>query len=72
MSLKDLVNCDRETCISAFTLCAKHRIYAIDALYLYVALTNRAILVSLDREFINGLNTEKLPIKAYTVDNFPY
>jgi len=67
-----LVNCDRKTCVSAFTLCAEHKIYAIDALYLHVALNYGAILVSLDKEFIDGLNPRKLPIEAYTVDNFPY
>ncbi len=69
---QQLVNCDRETCVSAFTLCAKHKIYAIDALYLHVALIYGAILVSLDKEFINRLSSSKLPIEAYTVDNFPY
>lgn len=69
---KQLVNCDRNTCISAFTLCAEHKIYAIDALYLHVALTYGAILVSLDKEFINGLNSAKLPIEAYAIENFPY
>jgi predicted nucleic acid-binding protein len=67
-----LLSCDKKTCISAFSLCAKHKIYAIDALYLHTALASGAILVSLDREFINGLDSDKLPIEAYTVDTFPY
>ena len=65
---KRLVNCDRKTCVAAFKLCAEHKIYAVDALYLHVALLNHAILVSLDQEFIKGLNSDKLPIEAYTVD----
>jgi len=67
-----LVSCDKKTCISAFTLCAEHKIYAIDALYLHVALTYEAVLVSLDKEFIDGLDRKKLPIEAYTVETFPY
>jgi predicted nucleic acid-binding protein len=69
---KRLINCDKKTCISAFSLCAEHKIYSIDALYLHVALTCGAILVSLDKEFINGLNADKLSIEAYTVEDFPY
>ena len=68
---KRLINCDKKTCISAFRLCAEYKIYAIDALYLHVALSNNAILVSLDKEFIEKLNG-KLPIETYTVDNYPY
>ena len=68
---KRLINCDKRTCISAFRLCAKYEIYAIDALYLHVALSNYAVLVSLDKEFIDKLNDE-LPIEAYSVDNYPY
>ena len=70
---KLLANCDRRTCLSAFALCAEYKIYAVDALYVQVALANHAILVSLDKEdFIDRLNDKKLPIEAYTVDNFPY
>jgi len=68
---KRLINCDKKTCISAFRLCAEYKIYAIDALYLHVAMSNNAVLVSLDKEFIGRLN-DKLPIEAYTVDNYPY
>src|SRR3972149_3819675 len=50
---KWLTNCDRKTCISAFALCGEYKVYAVDALYLHVALTNNAILVSLDKEFID-------------------
>lgn len=67
-----LVSCDRETCISASSLCSQHKIYSVDALYLYVAIVYGAVLVSLDKEFINGLNRNKLPIDAYTVETFPY
>ena len=68
---KRLINCDKKTCISAFKLCAEYEIYAIDALYLHVALSNYAVLVSLDKEFIDKLN-DGLPIEAYTVENYPY
>jgi len=68
---KRLINCDKRTCISAFRLCAEYEIYAIDALYLHVALSNYAVLVSLDKEFIDKLD-DGLPIEAYTVDNYPY
>lgn len=68
---KRLINCDKKTCVSAFRLCAEYEIYAIDALYLHVALSNYAVLVSLDKEFIDKLN-DRLPIEAYTVDNYPY
>jgi len=68
-----LTDCNRKTCILAYTLCYEYNIYSIDALYLQVALANNAILVSLDREdFIEKLNRKKLPIEAYTVNDFPY
>lgn len=67
-----LTSCDKKTCVASAALCAEHKIYSIDALYFHVALMRGAILVSLDKEFINGLNSDKLPIEAYTVDNFPY
>ena len=64
--------CDRDLCTSAFSLCAEYKIYAIDALYLQVALMNGSILVSLDKEdFVDRLKDKDLPIEAYTVDNFP-
>lgn len=70
---KLLSNCDRKLCTSAFALCSEYGIYTIDALYLQVALTNHAILVSLDKEdFIDKLKNTKLPIEAYTVYEFPY
>jgi predicted nucleic acid-binding protein len=68
-----LINCDKNMCTSAFSLCSEYNIYAIDALYLQVALTNQAVLVSLDKEdFIDRLRTKKQTIEAYTVSNFPY
>jgi predicted nucleic acid-binding protein len=70
---KLLSDCDRKLCTSAFALCSEYGIYAIDALYLQVALTNRAILVSLDKEdFIDKLKNKKQPIETYTVSEFPY
>jgi len=68
---KKLINCDKKTCISAYRLCAQYKIYAIDALYLHVALSNHAILVSLDKEFIEKLPKE-LPIEVYHVYDYPY
>ncbi|MEM2695970.1 MAG: PIN domain-containing protein [Thermoproteota archaeon] len=68
-----LVNCDRAFCVSAYTLCAEYDIYAVDAIYLKVALDNRAVLVSLDKEdFIDKLKRKKPPIEAYHVTEFPY
>jgi len=70
---KLLANCDRNLCTLAFTLCSEYEIYAIDALYLHVALANRAILVSLDKEdFIDKLKNKKPTIETYTVSEFPY
>ena len=70
---KLLTNCDRNLCTSAFALCSEYGIYAIDVLYLQVALTNRAILVSLDKEdFIDKLKNKKLTIETYTVSEFSY
>jgi predicted nucleic acid-binding protein len=68
-----LINCDKTFCTTAYSLCAEYDIYAIDAIYLKVALDNHAILVSLDKEdFIEKLKTKKLPIEAYHVSEFPY
>ncbi|MDI6690811.1 MAG: PIN domain-containing protein [Candidatus Bathyarchaeota archaeon] len=68
-----LINCDKTFCISAYPLCAEYNIYAIDALYLKVAIDNHAILVSLDKEdFIEKLKSKRLPIEAYHVTEFPY
>jgi predicted nucleic acid-binding protein len=70
---KMLTICDRNLCASSFSLCSEYKIYAIDALYLQVALINGATLVSLDKEdFIDKLNDRELPIEAYTVSDFPY
>jgi predicted nucleic acid-binding protein len=70
---KLLTSCDKNLCASAFCLCLEYNIYSIDALYLQVALKNRAILVSLDKEdFIDRLKKKKLPIEVYNVAEFPY
>lgn len=70
---KFLTNCNRAFCISAYPLCSKYNIYAIDAAYLKVALDNNAILVSLDKEdFIDKLTSKKLKIETYHVSEFPY
>lgn len=68
-----LIDCDKEFCVSTYSLCAQYDIYAIDAMYLKVALGNNAILVSLDKEdFIDRLKNRGLPIEAYHVTDFPY
>ena len=68
-----LVNCDRAFCISAYPLCSEYDIYAIDAMYLKVALDNRAVLVSLDKEdFIDRVKSKSPTIEAYHVSEFPY
>jgi len=68
-----LANCNRAFCVSAYPLCAEYGIYAIDAIYLKVALDNHAILVSLDdEEFINKVNSKKPSVEAYHVSDFPY
>ena len=70
---KLLTNCDKTLCTSAFCLCSEYNIYTIDALYLQVALKNKAIIVSLDKEdFIDRLKKKKLPIEVYSVPEFPY
>ncbi len=70
---KLLTNCDKTLCTSAFCLCSEYKIYTIDAVYLQVALTNKAIMVSLDKEdFVERLKQKKLPIEVYSVSDFPY
>jgi len=68
-----LVNCDRTFCTSAYPLCSKYDIYAIDAMYLKVALDNHAVLASLDKEdFIDKVKSKSPTIEAYHVSEFPY
>ena len=68
-----LVNCNKAFCVSAYPLCSEYNIYAIDAMYLKVALDKRAVLVSLDEEeFIDKVNTKSPSIEAYHVSKFPY
>jgi len=70
---KLLVNCNRTFCVSAYPLCSEYNIYAIDAMYLKVALDNNAILVSLDKEdFTDKVSPKRLRIEAYHVSEFPY
>ena len=67
-----LTNCNVTFCTSAFPLCSEYNVYAIDALYLKVALDNQSILVSLDKEdFTDKLEFKKPPIETYHVSNFP-
>jgi len=68
-----LVNCDKAFCVSAYPLCSEYDIYAIDAIYLKVALDNRTVLVSLDKEdFIGKVKSKSPTIEAYHVSEFPY
>jgi len=68
-----LVNCNRTFCVSAYPLCSEYDIYAIDAMYLKVALDNYAVLVSLDKEdFTDRVNSKRPHIEAYHVSEFPY
>ncbi|MEM2091958.1 MAG: PIN domain-containing protein [Candidatus Bathyarchaeia archaeon] len=68
-----LIDCSRDFCVSAYGLCAQYDIYAIDAMYLRVALDSHSILVSLDKEdFIDRLRGRGLPIEVYHVADFPY
>jgi predicted nucleic acid-binding protein len=68
-----LADCDKAFCVSAYPLCFEYDIYAIDAMYLKVALDNHATLVSLDKEdFIDKLTSKRLTIEAYHVSEFPY
>jgi len=68
-----LTNCDGTFCTSAFPLCSEYNVYAIDALYLQVALDNQSILVSLDKEhFTDRLKSKRPTIETYHVSDFPY
>jgi predicted nucleic acid-binding protein len=68
-----LTNCGRGFSVSAYPLCAQFGIYAIDAMYLKVAIDRRAVLVSLDREeFIERVNAGGPAVEAYHVADFPY
>jgi len=68
-----LNNCNRAFCLSAYPLCSEYGVYAIDAMYLKVALDRLAVLVSLDKEdFIDKVNSRRPNIEAYHVSEFPY
>jgi predicted nucleic acid-binding protein len=70
---KLLTSCDKNLFTSSFSLCSEYKIYSIDALYLQVALNNKAILVSLDKEdFIDKIKKKNPSIETYTPDTFPY
>ncbi len=62
---KLLFNCNKSFCISAYPLCYEYDIYAIDALYLKVALEINADLVSLDESFVKKVNAKGAAVKAY-------
>ena len=68
-----LTQCTKAFCTSTYPLCAEYDIYAIDAIYLKVAIDRNAILVSLDKEdFIDKIKTRNPPIEAYHVTEFSY
>lgn len=68
-----LVNCNRAFCISAYPLCSEYDIYAIDAMYLKVALDTNAVLVSLDKEdFTDKVKFKEPSIEVFHVSEFPY
>ena len=70
---KLLFNCDKAFCISSYHLCSEYNVYAIDAMYLQVALNNHAFLVSLDKEdFIDKVRSKSQKIETYHVSEFPY
>jgi len=68
-----LADCGRAFCAAAYPLCSELNIYAVDALYLKVAIDSQAILVSLDGEdFIDRVNRGGLDVEAHHVSEFPY
>jgi len=68
-----LARCDRAFCASSYPLCAQYGIYAIDAMYLKVAMDNGAVLASLDKEdFIDSVRKKRPDLEAYHVSEFPY
>ena len=69
---KLLVSCGRAFCVSAYPLCFEYDVYAIDAIYLKVALDHHAVLVSLDKEDFIDKVTRKPIVEAYHVSKFPY
>ena len=70
---KLLADCNKGFCASAYPLCAEYNVYAIDAMYLKVALDGHAVLVSLDKEdFIEQVNSKKPNTEAFHVSDFPY
>jgi len=68
-----LADCNKVFCLSAYPLCSEYGIYAVDAMYLKVALDSQAVLVSLDKEdFVDKVNSKKPNIEAYHVSEFQY
>ena len=65
--------CDKSFCLASYSLCSEYGIYAIDSLYLRVAIDSGAIIVSLDREdFIDKIKKNHHNVEAYHVSEFPY
>jgi len=58
--------------VSSYFLCSEYGICATDALYLSVAISSKAILVSMDGEdFIDKLRKNHHNIETYHVSAFP-
>ena len=68
-----LFDCNKHFCLSSYPLCSQYKIYAMDALYLNVAINSGAHLVSLDSEdFVDRLKENKHNVEVYHVSEFPY
>lgn len=65
--------CDRSFCLASYSLCSEYGIYAIDSLYLSVAIGSGGIIVSLDGvDFIDRIKKNHHGVEAYHVSEFPY
>lgn len=71
LDMDSLVACDRALCKSAYSLCSRYGIYAIDALYLKVADDSGATLVSLDRkDLVDKVRESDKGARVYHVSEF--
>jgi predicted nucleic acid-binding protein len=70
---KLLSTCDKDFCLASYPLCSQFKIYAIDALYLWTAISTRSTFVSLDREDLTEKveSNPQLEIEVYHVSDFP-
>ncbi len=71
LDMDSLVACDRAFCKSAYSLCSRYGIYAIDALYLKVADESGATLVSLDKkDLVDKVREKDKGARVYHVSEF--